>query len=352
MPTVSSGPISLSNVSSEFGSSFRTLSNCYAIAPGVPTSSSISLSNLYGKSASMPSITAPSLCNIDTGVSTQSGTWELSNFVSDTYGRPHTYSVPTYNTSHFTSASMTGSRLSYSFPVNRFALSTPVTVMVINRFGRSNPIMPSFFVKGYNMVPYSLGSVSMSNNTVSYFLGSYFADYSGTALGYSIIGNPYNSAWISGSTLFVLGNNRSTSYTVTVMASNSFNQSASTSLSVTETAPAPVTSGWSVSSSDRLIAWQIGGFTYYAIPCYSFSEISQNWQYSLSLNGPWSDFPIGIYVSVPGGVNFNGSIYSGYYRSAAWTTGNPNYFQRVGRQNVFYTTSENTAVNNRIFTGY
>lgn len=111
---------------------------------------------------------------------------------------------------------------------------------------------------------------------------------------------------------------------------------------------------WSVSSTDPIIAWVIGSFQYYAIPCNSAAEITTTWQYSTSVNGPWTDFgvPSGTFVTVSGGVIFNGTIFSGYFRSSAWSTGNTNYYQRVGRNSVVYTTTENTSKNNRLFSGY
>lgn len=236
MPIQSSGAISLSNVRGEFGTTFSSLSNCYGIAASVPVSGSISLSNFYGKSASIPSITSPGTSNINTGSSSQFGSWELSNLVADIYGRPLTYVTSSFNASHFTTASNVGSKFFFSFPLNRFATSTPANITVINRFGRSNTISPSFTSIGYNIASSSLGSVTVSNNTVTYSLGSYFTDYSATGLGYTLTANPNGNASLSGSTLSVTGNNRGSTYTVSVSASNSYNQTASTSLSVTEPA--------------------------------------------------------------------------------------------------------------------
>jgi len=245
MPLQSSGTISFSNIQVEFGSAFRSMSNCYGIASNVPVSGPIFISHLYGKGAYAPAIVAPTVSNINTGSGAQSGTWELSNNVTDTYGRPLTYTTQSYNASHFSAASNVASKLYYGFPLNKFAQSTPATLKVVNRFGRSNTIAPSFTVIGQAIAATSLGSASISNNTVTYALGSYFTEYSSNGLGYTLTANPNANASISGSTLSVAGSNRGTTYTVSVSASNAYNQTASTSLSVTEASglPLPVTSG-------------------------------------------------------------------------------------------------------------
>jgi hypothetical protein len=55
MPLTTSGPISISDVATEFGGSTpHSLSEYYAAADGVPSGGSISLSNFYGKSAIPP----------------------------------------------------------------------------------------------------------------------------------------------------------------------------------------------------------------------------------------------------------------------------------------------------------
>jgi hypothetical protein len=109
-------------------------------------------------------------------------------------------------------------------------------------------------------------------------------------------------------------------------------------------------SGWSVSSSDPIIAWRSGN-QFFAIPCNSAADITQDWQYSLSLGSGWTNFPPGIFVTVTGGVTHNGVTFVGYFRSSDWGVGNTNYFQRVGRNSVIFTTTETTAFNNRVFTG-
>lgn len=277
MPTVGSGQISFSNIVAEFGSSFAQASNWYGSALNVPTTGAFSISNMYSKSASAPGIIALTTSNIDTHNTARNGTWELSNNVTDTYGKPLTYSIATYNSSHFTSASVTGSKLSYNIPSNKFALNTPVDVKVVNRFGRSNTISPTFKVTGAPITSVSLGSTTLSDNTTYINLSSYFTDNSGTGLGYWRFSDPKNNATISGTQLAIAGNNRGTSYTVTVGASNSYNQTALSSISVTECNP-PFSSGgvkstyltdtyhtfyssgtFTVNGSVSYYAWIIGG---------------------------------------------------------------------------------------------
>lgn len=277
MPTVTSGQISFSNIVVEFGNSLAQASNWYGSALNVPTTGAFSISNMYNRSASVPGIIALTTSNIDTYNTSRTGTWELSNNVTDAYGKPLTYSIATYNSNHFTSASVTGSTLSYSIPLNKFASNTPVDVKVVNRFGRSNTISPTFKVTGAPISSVSLGSTTLTNNTSYYNLSSYFTDNSGTGLGFWRVSDPYTNATITGTQLAIAGNNRGTSYTVTVGASNSYNQTATSSLSVTECNP-PFSSGgtkstystdtyhtfyssgtFTVASNISYYAWIIGG---------------------------------------------------------------------------------------------
>lgn len=231
----SSGAISLSNVKSEFGTTFNTLSNCYGIATGVPVSGQITLSNFWGKGATIPSINALSTSNISTHTSAQSGTITLHSLITDAYGAPFTYSIPTPSTG-FSSASMTGSNLSYSIAGNTFTSNASVSVTVTNRFGRTAVISYPFKITGSNIATTSMGSVTLSNNTTSYAMTNYFTDYSGSGLGYAFSLNPNANAYFSGSTMYVPGNYRNTTYNVTVQASNAHGQTATSTLAVTETA--------------------------------------------------------------------------------------------------------------------
>lgn len=83
----------------------------------------------------------------------------------------------------------------------------------------------------------TLGSVQLTNNTVSYTLSNYFTEPAGKTLTYSLTSNPYSSASIiGGTTLQVVGAYRASTYTVTVRATNTDGVYAESSLTVTETA--------------------------------------------------------------------------------------------------------------------
>lgn len=286
MPIHSTGAISLSHGTTEFGSAFSNLGSYYAVAAGVPTTGAISLSHLYSKGASTPSISGINTSNVSTNSSSQNGTINLGAFVSDIYGAPFTYQSLSYNVSHFSSASLTGSSLSFAVPLNKFANNTSVSVVVRNRFGRTATISMPFTITGYNIGASSLGSMSLTNNTGTVALGSYFTDYSGAGLSYSLTYNPYSNATISGSTLYVYGNYRNTSYSVTVQATNSFGQSSSASVSVTEGVAPP-----SASSMGSTSTLQTAGQAYYLYSYFSGSissfSVTSNPYNNASISGSY-----------------------------------------------------------------
>jgi hypothetical protein len=232
----STGPLSVSAVRTLFGSSFKQLSLHRGIAAGVPTTGAISISQLRGKAPSVPSVSAISTRNVNTGSTAQSGSLNLASFVTDTYGGTLSYSAPSFTAAHFTTCSVSGTTLSYSHPLNKFA-SSSATVTVTNRFGKTATITVPFLVVGYAIEAYTPSSLSLTNNTATYTMSSYFADYSGAGLTYTVTSNPYSNASVTSGVLSIVGNNRNTSYSVTVQASNSFGQTASISVSVTEALP-------------------------------------------------------------------------------------------------------------------
>lgn len=231
-----SGRISISAIRTEFGTNFSRLSNLYSIASGIPTSGRINFGAFYSKSASTPSVSTISNQNVNTASAIQNLTLNLSSYVTDTYGGTLTYSVSSYSTSYVTSASISVSTLSYSVPVNKFANTTSILVTVTNRFSKTATITVPLFITGYAIATSSTPSSSLSNNTATYTVSSYFTDYSGTGLTYSITSNPYTNASLSGTTLSIVGNYRNTTYSVSVRATNSYSQTATVSFSVTESA--------------------------------------------------------------------------------------------------------------------
>lgn len=80
----------------------------------------------------------------------------------------------------------------------------------------------------------SMGSVSLSDDSATYSLSSYFSDTSGSSLSYQLSANPNNNASITAGVLTVAGNNRGSSYSVTVAASNAYAKTAASTLLVTE----------------------------------------------------------------------------------------------------------------------
>lgn len=237
----SSGAINLGTAITHFGGSFNSLNRLYGVAPGVPSSGPISMSHLYGKSASTPSFSGVNNQNINTSSSAQSLTLGTSSYINDIYGAPFTYSINSFNSSHVTSASINSSgTLSYNVGYNKFANTTNILVTVTNRFGRTANLTVPLYVYGVGpSIASGLGSISLGNNSYNWYLPSYFSDSSGTTLTYSVTSNPYSSASISSNYLYVYANYRNTSYTVTVTATNGYGQSVSLSTTITETA-APV----------------------------------------------------------------------------------------------------------------
>lgn len=267
MPLQSSGKISVSQVMSEFGNSFKRWGSWFSIASNVPTSGKIGLSNLYARAASTPSTSSVGNQNVDTSSSSQSLTLSSPSYVTDTYGSPLSYSIQSFDSSYLSSASVNASSglVSYTVSYNKYANTTNIIVTVTNRFGKTASLTIPLYVIGQSPTASSLGSVSLTNNTAQYTLSSYFSDpYSGTSLTYSILANPYSNASISSGILSVVGNYRNTSYTVTVQASNAYNKTASSSLSVTE--QAPVTSSYyNLLSFPSNFTWYGGASTRYTI---------------------------------------------------------------------------------------
>ena len=85
-----------------------------------------------------------------------------------------------------------------------------------------------------------MGTASISNNNYAIALSTYFF---GTSPKFSITSNPYDSAVITESTLYIQGDNRNLSYTVTVVATNALG-SATSSVYVTESLPTTTSAAW------------------------------------------------------------------------------------------------------------
>ena len=81
----------------------------------------------------------------------------------------------------------------------------------------------------------SMGSTTLTTNSATYMLASYLSDPSSSgAVTYTITANPIGNASVSGGVLTINGNNRGTTYTVTVQATNQYGSTATSSVTVTE----------------------------------------------------------------------------------------------------------------------
>jgi hypothetical protein len=84
-------------------------------------------------------------------------------------------------------------------------------------------------------------TVSLTTNTVSYTMSSYFSTPVGsTPITYTLASNPKGNASIAAGVLSIVGANRGSTYTVTVTATNTNNKTASQSIDVTEAIALPV----------------------------------------------------------------------------------------------------------------
>lgn len=241
MSLPSTGEIKFSSIRSVYSSSFSRMGALYGVASGVPTSGAISFSSLRGTSASTPSILSLPTRSVDTQSGDTSGTYNFYSYVSDAFGAPFTYSKGVHSTGFFSSASVGSSSgiLSYTAYYNSWANTTGIPITVTNRFSKSASGTVNFYLTGIPISMSSLGSTSLSTGTASRDLSLYTTDYSGTSISRSLIYNPYGNAYITSGILYVPGNQRGTSYSVTVRSTNGYSQQASSSLSVTESSPPP-----------------------------------------------------------------------------------------------------------------
>jgi hypothetical protein len=202
----------------------------------------------------------------------------------------------------------------------------------------------------------ALGTVSLTNNTVSYSLSNHFATAADTMpLYYWLTANPNANVSIgAGGLMSVAGASRGTSYNVSVSASNAYGKSAPTAatLSVTEAAAASQQAKTWASTTNPMVAWATSTtLQTFAIPANALSGITNPFQYSIN-GSVWNNFGAAdTYFAVSGGVTHNGFTYSGYVQSSPWSRGNTNYTHRVARLGTFFTTSELTAIGNCTYPG-
>ena len=172
-----------------------------------------------------------------------------------------------------------------------------------------------------------LGSVSLSNNTVTYPLASYFSDPQNKQLYFYLMSNPNNAASLIGqSTLNVTGRYRGSNYGVVVGASNLYGLSNSDTLSVTEVAAAAPINSFPFPSPLALsnVAVRLGMSNYFRDP--QSSAIS----YWLASNA----FDNGAAVSLSAGTLSIGA--------PVRTTSNIPYSVTIGASNTYRATSYTT----------
>ena len=252
MPTTvpATGAVGLSAIETAFPNlaSSNSLSSYRGRLPGMPTAAqSISYSQTRGLTAPTPTHALSAVGG--TGVAVSSGgafTLTAAPTNSMTLTLPSYLSTASSYHPGLAYYVASGSTLPQGFSLNA---STGV-VTVANANGASSAA--SFVVSACNSysnsatIPLSLGacatpsastslgSVSLTSNTVTYALGSYFTDASGTAVTYTVTSNPNGNASVSGSTLSVVGANLGQTYNITVTATNGLGRTATNTISVTE----------------------------------------------------------------------------------------------------------------------
>jgi predicted RNA-binding protein with TRAM domain len=261
-----SGSLSYSITSNPYGNAYISGTTLYI--PGANRGRSYSVTvratNGYTLTASQSvSITEPFPPPVFYGlpsqrISTNTASINLSSYVSDSSGS-QSYAI---TSNPYGNAYISGTTL-YIPGANR-GRSYSVTVRVTN----ASSLTASQSVSITELFPppvfYGLPSQYISTNTASINLSSYVSDSSGSQ-SYSITGNPYGNAYISGTTLYIPGANRATFYYVTVSVTNASSLTASQSVGVTEEAPPPpppsgpyvhdINGGWPYSDASGYDVW-------------------------------------------------------------------------------------------------
>lgn len=371
----SSGPISFSDIGREFiptytSSTLISFSQLKNIAANGPTNNPVKISQMLGTSASIPTLTTSNnngtiaTINVLTSSSIASGTVNLT--VTDQYGAPLTYtfktipsqitSTPTFNPSTAV-ASGTTVTLSYGgIPRNTFA-SQNLIVNIKNRFGKSIDITIPFNIIGSAPILNSantFSSLNLTNNAPSYTLSSYFTSPISLSYSFASGGNPQGNAAISNGLLTIYGGYRGMSYTITIIATDSYGQSVSWSISVTEAsnivAPTylnnltiynyPTTTSY-LTYPSQPIQFNIAPFFSGTTPLtYSVSTIHTAWSISVDNTGEVTFDPKGSsggnyitisatntagtasYSFIPTVADFGVPNYSGRYMAYDGNTGN------------------------------
>lgn len=247
MPTLpTTGTLSASNIRDEFGISFSNALSWRGIHPNVPTTGELRFSQLRGISASTPSGTIGTQV-VSTAGTGATNTISIGDFITDLNGRPFTScTVSSYDSTYFSTVSMTGSNLSYTTKVNQWVQSSSPTYInctVTNRFGKSTTISIPFVMSGTAMsLRSTIAGISLSgNNSQDISLTNVFNNYSPGSLTYYASETTYSSASIVNTSFVrVTAASATRNYNVTISASNAYGQGFSTAFNVqTSSFPPP-----------------------------------------------------------------------------------------------------------------
>lgn len=173
--------------------------------------------------------TTTSLGSITLNKNTQ--TYTLSSYFTDTTGTGLTYAVTTNPYTNATISagvlSVVGNYRNTNYNVIVTATTNSYSKSATNTLAVTENVAP-------NPTATSFGSTSITTNTATFTLSSYFSDSTGSGLTYSVTANPYSNATISSGVLSIVGNNRNVQYTVTVTATNGYGKTATSSVTVTD----------------------------------------------------------------------------------------------------------------------
>jgi hypothetical protein len=176
-----------------------------------------------------------------TGLTNSTTSVALSSYFSDAaYGSVLAYSVAADGNPEG-SAFAVGGTLTVA-GANR-GKTYSVTVRATNQYGATSTatvsVTEATSASATPVIVALLPAATLTSNTLTVALGSYFAPASGDAggLSYALTANPQASASLSGSTLTLTGAYRNASYAVEVTATSASGGTARQTLSVTEGAP-------------------------------------------------------------------------------------------------------------------
>lgn len=238
IPAASGQPISLSQITREFGVAFSNFTSLRGVDTGVPASGALNISHLYGKKAAVPTLcNAFATLSLNVGASTCNALVPAALNVKQDLGAPFTYEIVSTGNPGLSGVTVNAAGTIAFQAAAATSASSNLAMKITNRFGRSNTVMLPYQLLAYKVTASTISGMSIGYGPSTRNLASFFTDTSGQGLYYWVSGNPKGNAAVSGSTLTVNGDCRGTTYTVTVSGSNVYGQTASSTLSVTEISP-------------------------------------------------------------------------------------------------------------------